>query len=184
MIALSPGHVGEKQARKNLVTYNEYVGVFSTAKASSRYTSLMSLAVIFIPGRARNGDPSISLIDLMLRTDKLSTKSQEQIGELATLQREIKDYQAKINVLKSWRDKQLAHLDLNPDSSSISDKDLGDLMELSIKIIALAEWCFEYTDLTLDLYQHNAQSRTYAESEVDMDFDKLFNRLQDQERAV
>jgi hypothetical protein len=139
----------------------------------------MSLAVIFIPGRAPNGDPSISLIDLVARVDKLSTKSQEQIGELTKLQEEIKDYQPKINVLKSWRDQQLAHLDLNPDNSSMSDKDLGDLMELSIRIIALAEWCFEYTDLTLGQYQHNAQSRTFAENQVDMDFDKLLHKLQD-----
>lgn len=178
MIALSPAHVGEEQARINLEIYNEYKGVFSTTKSSTRYTSVMSLAVLFIPGRARNGDPSISLIDLIARIGNLPTKSQEQIDELTRLQQEIDEHQSKINVLKSWRDQQLAHLDLSPDSTGMSDKDLINLMGLSIKIIALADWCFEHTGLTLDMYRHNTESRTVAESEVDMDFDKLFNTLQ------
>ena len=178
MMTRSPGHVGEQQARDNLDTLNKYRGVFATTTDSTRYTSLMSLAVLFIPSWARNGDPSISLIDLMNRMGRLSTKSQEQIDELAKLQQEIKKYQQKINVLKSWRDQQLAHLDLNPDNSSMSDKGLEDLMELSIKIIALAEWCLEYKDLTLYQYQHNAQSHIAAEGEVDLDFDKLLNELQ------
>ena len=179
MIARSPKLVGSAQAKKNNDTLNSYKGVFTTTRIATRYTSLMSAAILFTPGRSKNGDPSISLIDLMDRIDKLTTKSKEQTNELSNLQQGIQNHQAKIDALRAWRNQQMAHLDLNPDDVSMSDKDLDDLTGLSKKILALAEWCFEFTTLTLDQFLQNAHlSYLATETDIDWDFDKLLNKLQ------
>ncbi|MDB5170974.1 MAG: hypothetical protein JWO35_668 [Candidatus Saccharibacteria bacterium] len=174
MIKKAPNHVGLKTARRNLHTWNEYNGVFTVALTTARYTSIMSLAVLFIDGKDKNGNPSMSLGNLLKEVDENYTVDK---AELEVINNKLSSNET-IGTLRVLRNQYLAHADKNPDVIEISDAMLEDLIALTKHIVAFGERYILHFDIDDAQYRHNTISGSNVENDVSMSLDKLFTNLQ------
>jgi hypothetical protein len=170
----SPKHVGQNSARHNVDTWNEYNGVFTVVLTTARYSSIMSLAVMFIDGRDKKGNPSMSLGNLL-----------KEVGEnYAVDTAELEDINNKLSsnktvgTLRVIRNQYLAHADKNPDVIEISDVMLEDLIVLTKHIIAFAERYILHFDIDDFQYRHNTTSGSNVENDVSLSLNKLLTKLQ------
>jgi hypothetical protein len=173
-IKMSPRHVGQESARHNVHTWNAYKGVFTVALNNARYTSIMSLAVLFIEGKDKKGRPSMSLSNLLKEVSENYNIDQ---AELELIKNKLSSNKT-IETLKVLRNQYLAHADKNPDVIEISDSMLEDLIALTKHIVAFAERYILHYDIDDDQYRHNTTSSSNLENDVSMDLDKLFAKLQ------
>lgn len=92
LISCSPKHVEKKYSQHNVDSINKYRGVFVTARIAARYASLMGLAVLFIQGWDKKGNPSASFPDLIkrLRGSKLTSEQEHELTVLEKDPRVIK----------------------------------------------------------------------------------------------
>jgi hypothetical protein len=174
MIKKSPNQVGLKVAERNLDTCNDYNGVFTVVLATTRYTSIMSLAVLFVEGKDKRGKPSMSLSDLLREVNDNYAVDKD---ELKAMTSKLESNQT-VAVLKVLRNQYFAHADKKPDVIEISDSMLIELLDLTKHIVAFAERHILNLDIDGDQYRHNTTSDSNIESDVSMSLDKLFTKLQ------
>jgi hypothetical protein len=171
----SSTHVGKETAKKNVAAWNRYNGVFTIALADARYTSIMSLAVLFIEGRDKHGNPSMSLPNLL---EEAAANYEVDLVELEIIRKRLRSNQT-IGTLKILRNQYLAHADKNPEVVEMSDVMLEDLISLTKHIVAFAERHILHYDIDDSQYQHNATSSSNVENDVKWSVEALFNRLEE-----
>ena len=173
-IKLSPKHVGKENARQNVNTWNEYNGVFTVALATARYSSIMSLAVMFIDGKDKKGNPSMSLGNLLKEVDENYNVDKTELKVINNML----SSNNTVGTLKVIRNQYLAHADKNPDVIEISDIMLEDLIALTKHVVAFAERYILHFDIDDSQYRHNTTSSSNVENDVSLSLDKLFAKLQ------
>lgn len=171
---VSPKHVGHETARQNVQIWNDYNGVFTVLLTTARYSSIMNLAVMFLDGKDKKGNPSMSLSDLLKEVDESHSVDK---AELETINNKLSSNQT-IKTLKIIRNQYLAHADRNPDVIEISDVMWEDLLALTKHIIAFAERYILHLDIDDSQYRHNVTSGSNVENDVSLSLDKLFTKLQ------
>ncbi len=174
MIKKAPNQVGVEAARKNVGTWNEYNGVFTVALNTARYSSIMSLAVLFIDGKDKEGNPSMSLANLL---EEVAENYTVDGVELETIREKLSSNET-IDTLKILRNQYLAHADKNPDEIQISDSMFEGLLALTKHIVAFAERYILHYDIDDAQYRHNTTSGSNVQNDVSFSLDKLFTRLQ------
>ena len=167
-ISLAPNKIGEKEASKNLKAMQVYDGVFEIFRKNARYTSLMSLAVLFVRGTDKQGEPSMSIPDLLGRLVKSDyIRNNDDTATLTDLEQQLRTL--KSEEIKIWRNQQMAHADKNPSKIGVSDKELREMLNLSRDIFA-----FAYKVTTGEI--HNEYYSPIVD-DVDMGIDKLLTDI-------
>lgn len=137
IISLAPNKIGEEEASENLKAMQAYDGVFEIFRNNARYTSLMSLAVLFVWGTDKQGEPSMSIPNLLGCLEESGyIRNNDDTATLTGLEQQLRTL--KSEEIKILRNQQMAHADKNPSKVGVSDKELREMLNLSRDVFAFA----------------------------------------------